>query len=510
MSIMNSIKTFVSGHKKAVIAAVSTIGAVAVVSGGVFAGYVIKERSSLIGTGEAERIALLDSGVELSNARFTKTELDFDDGGYVYEVEFYTDDCEYEYKVSAKDGRILEKETEGYRINQSQPSPSQTAGETLDNTPAFTAQEPWPAVSPDDGVNQSQEINGSQEIEPAVTVSAPVASDSTPAADSSASAGSQTASSNVSLDYAKEGALADCGLTAGQVTFTKAKLDYDDGIAVYDVEFYTDDVKYEYEVAAQGGDIVKSEYKLRGGISSSGGTAIGLDKAKEIALADSGEDALFVVWTETETDYDDGVMVYELEFYCNGNKHEYCIHSTSGVILERKHERHSSSGSHHSHSSTNQTGTGVQSADLELAKSSALLDAGLSSAGSGVSFTKATLSRDDGRRVYEIEFYDSDYKYEYKLDAEASGGVYPVIDAEYERFSRLSNGSEITYDQAKAIAAGYSGYSVSELSFEEVELDYDDGVRLYEIKFYSPEYEFECEISQNGGELISLEKEALR
>ena len=51
---------------------------------------------------------------------------------------------------------------------------------------------------------------------------------------------------------------------------------------------------------------------------------------------------------------------------------------------------------------------------------------------------------------------------------------------------------------------------MSELSFEEVELDYDDGVRLYEIKFYSPEYEFECKISQNGGELISLEKEALR
>ncbi|HCE34134.1 MAG TPA: peptidase, partial [Clostridiales bacterium] len=39
-------------------------------------------------------------------------ELDFDDGIYVYEVEFVSGGYEYEYEIDAKTGRILNFEKE--------------------------------------------------------------------------------------------------------------------------------------------------------------------------------------------------------------------------------------------------------------------------------------------------------------------------------------------------------------------------------------------------------------
>lgn len=41
---------------------------------------------------------------------------------------------------------------------------------------------------------------------------------------------------------------------------------------------------------------------------------------------------------------------------------------------------------------------------------------------SDVSFTKAKLERDDGRTVYEIEFYQGYVEYDYTIDA-ATGAI---------------------------------------------------------------------------------------
>lgn len=44
---------------------------------------------------------------------FTETKLDVDNGVTVYEVEFRTDEAEYEYEIDAVNGSIFEYETEG-------------------------------------------------------------------------------------------------------------------------------------------------------------------------------------------------------------------------------------------------------------------------------------------------------------------------------------------------------------------------------------------------------------
>lgn len=58
---------------------------------------------------------------------------------------------------------------------------------------------------------------------------------------------------------AKNAALADAGVSAGDATFIKVKLDYDDGVQVYEIEFVTDTTEYDYEISASDNRVIESE-----------------------------------------------------------------------------------------------------------------------------------------------------------------------------------------------------------------------------------------------------------
>lgn len=63
----------------------------------------------------------------------------------------------------------------------------------------------------------------------------------------------------ISEERAKKLALAHAGFSEDQVTFTKCKLDYDDGVTKYEVKFTANGVEYEIEVNAKTEEILKSE-----------------------------------------------------------------------------------------------------------------------------------------------------------------------------------------------------------------------------------------------------------
>ena len=65
----------------------------------------------------------------------------------------------------------------------------------------------------------------------------------------------------VSLNDAKKAALADAGLNEADVSFTKTEQDIDDNTRVYDIEFSTDDKKYEYEVNASVGSVIEKDVR---------------------------------------------------------------------------------------------------------------------------------------------------------------------------------------------------------------------------------------------------------
>ena len=58
---------------------------------------------------------------------------------------------------------------------------------------------------------------------------------------------------------AKSAVLNDAGLAEGNVTFTEISLDRDDGRDIYEIEFVSGDIKYNYEVDAKSGTILEKE-----------------------------------------------------------------------------------------------------------------------------------------------------------------------------------------------------------------------------------------------------------
>ena len=74
-------------------------------------------RGGLIGKAEASDIALDEAGLDEDEVSSIRTELDFDDGRFQYEIKFFKDSTEYEYIISAKDGDILEIDIDGKRAD---------------------------------------------------------------------------------------------------------------------------------------------------------------------------------------------------------------------------------------------------------------------------------------------------------------------------------------------------------------------------------------------------------
>lgn len=60
----------------------------------------------------------------------------------------------------------------------------------------------------------------------------------------------------ITAEQAQEIALTHAGFTAEQVTVLHVEYEFDDGIAQYDVKFYCNRVKYEYEINAKTGKII--------------------------------------------------------------------------------------------------------------------------------------------------------------------------------------------------------------------------------------------------------------
>ncbi len=63
-----------------------------------------------IGAVAAEKAALRHAGVAAADAILQRTEMDFDDGVMVYDVEFTANGMEYEYEIDALDGRVVSHE----------------------------------------------------------------------------------------------------------------------------------------------------------------------------------------------------------------------------------------------------------------------------------------------------------------------------------------------------------------------------------------------------------------
>lgn len=178
--------------------------------------------------------------------------------------------------------------------------------------------------------------------------------------------GTSIPSGTVSGDYigetaAKEAALSHAGVSEADVCWLKADFDSDDGIYLYELEFAANGVKYDYDVNALTGDIVKFEQEQTGNLSGNGNGAngygtgngnqygsgagsvdtssfIGEAAAKSAALSDAGVSESDVTRMKCELDRDNGSYKYEIEFDVGRMEYEYEVDASTGTILKSEHD----------------------------------------------------------------------------------------------------------------------------------------------------------------------------
>ena len=142
----------------------------------------------------------------------------------------------------------------------------------------------------------------------------------------------------------------------------------------------------------------------------------------------------------------------------------------------------------------------------EAAKKAAFTHAGVSAG--EVSSLRCKLEWDDGRQVYDIDFWVGDTEYDYKI--EASTGV--VLEAQQKRSIRPSAasgqpGSFIGEEAAKSAAFAHAGVSASDAGSIQCKLDEEDGLWVYEVEFRSGGLEYDYEISASDGTVVKAEQD---
>ncbi len=216
-------------------------------------------------------------------------------------------------------------------------------------------------------------------------------------------------------DEVKKIALTDAGLSESEVTFFKVRLDYDDGRAEYDVEFYRGAEEYDYKIDAVSGEILSVDRDVEDYAPTASAPAqttggdIGEAGAKQVALSHAGLAESEVTFVKVERDYEDGRLVYEVEFYCGANEYDYEIAADGGEILSYDYDAESYAPA--------QGGSAVTA---EQAKQIAFSHAGVAEA--DVRALELDTDRDDGRTVYEFEWKVGNIEYSCEIDA-ATGTV---------------------------------------------------------------------------------------
>ena len=144
---------------------------------------------------------------------------------------------------------------------------------------------------------------------------------------------SQSASASISEDDAKKIALKDANVSESEVNGIRINQKIDDGISLYEVDFYAGNKEYEYEISAQDGSIRSKDTDIDNdfGSTAQNNAGVSLDKAKKTALSK--------VKGATEKDirihseYDDGRQIYEGSIVYKDMEYDFEIDSETGNII---------------------------------------------------------------------------------------------------------------------------------------------------------------------------------
>ena len=328
--------------------------------------------SDNVGSEEAAlAIALEHAGVTLDQLSWYEICLDFDDGIWVYEVEFVVGNTEYEYEINAITGEIIKFETE------------------FEDDP-----------------------HGAPPVTERPT--------------------QQPGSNFLSEDEIKAIVFNHAGVNANDVREFEIELDDEHGIWVYEVEFKAGNIEYDYVVNAVTGEIIKSETEVDDDPTAAPGTPrptaqptqqpgsefLSEDEIRAIVFNHAGVNANDVREFEIELDDEDGIWVYEVDFKAGSIEYDYVVNAVTGAIIRVETEIDDDPTA--APGTPRPTAQPTQQPGSELLSEDEIRAIVFSHAGvnaNDVREFEIELDDEDGIWVYEVEFESGRHEYSYEVNA---------------------------------------------------------------------------------------------
>ena len=246
-----------------------------------------KEQTQMIPMEGAQEAALKAADIEAADADISATTLSEVAGVACYKVEFTSGEYAYAYTINAETGAVMEM--------SSQEQNAQASG-----TQTEVADSAAPAPAQTSAAAPAQNATGTGTVD-------------------------EAAAQKIALEHA--------GVKAADATITKSKLDYEDGRQVYDIEWYAGGAKYDYEIAADTGEIISSAYEEKTMGADSKNVTVSEADAKKTAL-DRVSGATDKDLYEWKLDYDDGRPEYEGKIIYGGTEYEFTIDASTGSVME--------------------------------------------------------------------------------------------------------------------------------------------------------------------------------
>lgn len=228
----------------------------------------------------------------------------------------------------------------------------------------------------------------------------------------------QTVQGGTQMSYIGAEAAKNMAVTAAQVnkedaTFAQTELDDKDGAMYYDVEFVVDGTHYTYAIDALTGAVIESESEAAlygdgqtGDTATQTGGAVDEAKAKQIALDHAGVKEADTAYLQVKADRDDGVSVYDVEFYVasTNTEYDYEIDASTGEIRSYDHDAEGYTGT--------QTQSGTTKTEDEVRKIALAKVPGATEKD-----IRLTLDKDDGKLQYEGKIIYEGMEYDFEIDA---------------------------------------------------------------------------------------------
>ena len=298
-----------------------------------------------IGAEKALEIALAHAGVQKGAVKDIEVELDFKRGIMVYEVEFKTGGMEYEHLINAITGEIIEDKQKlddddditvpenAINAQKARGIALEHAGVAAENVTDFEID-----LDRKNGVTVYEVEFRAGDTEYDYVINAQTGE---VVSFKKKREAASTPEQKAEITPAKAGEIAfeHAGVSRGEAADYRSKLENEDGLWVYEIEFRVGKTEYEYEIDAETGRIISAEKETKNEAAGGGEVKLTGSQAVAKALEHAGLKASQVKELECELDYEDGKPVYEIEFKYGDTEYEYEISAYDGSVVSSKTEK---------------------------------------------------------------------------------------------------------------------------------------------------------------------------